>query len=140
MSIKRYKQLRAAVAFFIAAIVSISTIQHSFVLAVVTVVIGMLFLMIVRSRTAITIDERERTIRERAAHLTYAIFAPTIGIGAFLLSLPYDGLSPVFAKGDFLYLQSLGMVFAYITLFLIAVYAISYYFVNRKLGGGGNEE
>ena len=100
---------------------------------------GMLFLILVRSKTKITIDEREKTIREKAANITYAIFAPTIGIGTFLLLIPSRSGLAVFSKGEFIYLESLGMIFAYLTLFLISLYAISYYFYNRKFGGANEK-
>jgi len=57
-----------------------------------------------------------------------------------LLLVPYKKLSSVFAKGEFVYLESLGMILAYLTLFLIALYAIAYHGFNRKLGGGGDEK
>jgi uncharacterized membrane protein len=139
MDRKRYNWLRAAVALFVAAIVSMSVTRESYLMATIGVIIGMLFMIIVRSKAKITIDEREKTIREKAAQITYAIFAPTIGIGAFLLLVPsYSGLS-IFAKGEFAYLESLGMILAYLTLFLIALYTITYHFLNRKYGGGNEE-
>jgi uncharacterized membrane protein len=140
MDIKKYRQLRVVIILFIGAIIAVSVALDSYLLAAVSIFTGMLFLVLVRSKTKIRIDEREKTIREKAAQLTYAIFAPTIGIGAFLLLIPYQDISPVFANGEFAYFESLGMVFAYLTLFLIVVYAISYHFLNRKYGGGGNEE
>ena len=140
MEKKQYRQIRTAIILFTGLLMMVSVILDSYFLAASSVFTGMLFLILVRSKTKIRVDERERTIREKAAQLTYAIFAPTIGIGAFLLMIPYQKLSPVFAKGEFVYLESLGMVLAYLTLFLIAVYAISYYFLNRKYGGGGDEE
>jgi len=140
MNIKKYRQIRVFVGLFVGATVFAAVLQNSYLLATVGVLTGMLFLGIVRSKTKVVIDERETTIREKAAQLTYAIFAPTIGIGAFFLLLPYKDISPVFKNGEFVYLESLGMVFAYLTLFLIALYAISYHFLNRKYGGGGNEE
>lgn len=132
MDIKKYKQLRAAITLFISATVSVSVIQNSYLLAIIAVATGMLFLIIVRAKAAIRVDEREKTIKEKAAQMTYAIFAPTIGIGSFVLIM--------FARGEFYYLESLGMVLAYLTLFLIALYSLSYYFFNKKYGGGGNEE
>jgi len=90
-----------------------------------------LFMILVRSKTKITIDEREQTVREKAAQLTYAIFAPTIGIGSFLLI--------IFSRGEYYYLEALGMVLAYLSLFLIALYALTYYYFNRKFGGGSEE-
>lgn len=125
---------------FIVAVVAVAIVQNSYLLAVVAVLTGMLFLSLVRSKAKITTDERELTVKEKAAHATYAIFAPTIGIGAFLLLVPYKEISPVFAKGDFLNLKALGVIFAYLTLFLIAIYAISYHYFNRKYGGGEDQE
>jgi len=139
MDRKKYKQLRAIVAIFVAIIVSIAITKDSYLLAIIGIIIGMFFMIIVRSKTKITVDEREKTIREKAAQMTYAIFAPTIGIGTLLLLIPsYSGLS-VFSKGEFVYLESLGMILAYLTLFLIALYAITYHFLSRKYGGGNEE-
>lgn len=140
MERKKYRQIRVMIAFFIGALVSVSVNTNNYLLAVVSVVAGMVFMVLVRSKYKIRIDEREELIREKAAQLTYAIFAPTIGIASFLLLIPYQELSPVFAKGEFSYLESLGNVLAYLTLFLIAIYAISFYFLNRKYGGSGDDK
>jgi uncharacterized membrane protein len=140
MNIKRYRQIRALVAIFVGMIVAIAVTQDSYFLATAGVISGMLFMILARSKAKIRIDEREKTIREKAAQMTYAIFAPTIAIGAFLMLVPtHSGLS-VFSKGEFDYLDSLGMVFAYLALFLIALYAISYKYLSRKYGGGSNED
>lgn len=72
--------------------------------------------------------------------MTYAIFAPTLGLGAFILLIPSQGWISAFRNGDFEYLESLGMILAYLTLFQIVLYALSYHFYNRKFGGGSNEE
>jgi len=139
MNIKQYQQIRVVIVIFIGIIVSIGVVKNSLVLAFLAVITGMLFLILVRSKTKITIDEREKTIREKAANITYAIFAPTIGIGTFLLLIPSRSGLAVFSKGEFIYLESLGMIFAYLTLFLISLYAISYYFYNRKFGGANEK-
>jgi uncharacterized membrane protein len=139
MDIKRYKQMRVIIILFLGAIIGISVIANSYMLSAITIFIGLLFLVLVRSKTKITIDEREVAVREKAAQLTYAIFAPTIGIGAFLLLFPGNSGLSVFSKGEWIYVESLGMVLAYLTLFLIALYAISYYFLNKKYGGGNDE-
>lgn len=132
MNIKRYKQLRAAVAVFVAMIVSFAVTGNNYVLALVGVGTGMLFLTLVRSKVKMTIDEREISIRQKAAQITYAIFTPTIAFGSVILIF--------FARGEYIFLQSLGMVLSYLSLFLLALYSISYFVVNRKMGGGGNEE
>ncbi len=140
MNRKRYKQLRVIVALFVAAIVGLAVSRDNYLLAVAGVLTGMVFMFLVRVKANIRTDEREATVQEKAARMTYAIFAPTIGTTAFLLLLPSKGGISVFSKGEWLFVESLGMMFAYLTLFLIAIYAISYHFFNRKFGGGGNEE
>jgi len=132
MNVKKYREIRVLVFLFVAAIVSISTIRESYVLALLGVLTGILFLSIARAKTKVVIDEREKSVREKAAQMTYAVFAPTLGIGSLLMLISY--------RGEFYYIESLGMIFAYITLFLIALYALSYHFFNRKYGGGKHEE
>src|SRR4030042_3653243 len=105
MDIKKYRQVRVIILLFIGAIIAVSVFLDIYLLAAISIFTGILFLSLVRLKTRITIDEREQTIREKAAQLTYAIFAPTIGLGSFFLLIPYQKLSPVFAKGEFLYLE-----------------------------------
>ena len=132
MNMRRYQQFRTAVILFMAAVVGVAVWLNLYLLAAAGVLTGLLFLALVRSKASITVDEREQTIREKAAAATYAIFAATIGISAFILLL--------WARRGFLYLEALGLVFAYLTLFSIALYAISYHFFNRKYGGDRDEE
>ena len=138
MNRKKYNQLRVLVAFFVAMIVSIAVTKDSYLLATAGVFTGIVFMFMVRAK--ITTDERDQTIQEKAAKTTYAIFAPTIAIAAFLLLLPSKGGLSVFSHGEWQFLESLGMIFAYLSLFLIALYSISYHIFNHKFGGGGNEE
>lgn len=140
MDRKKYKQLRVIVALFVSAIIGLAVTCDSYLLATAGVLTGMAFMVLVRTKAKIRTDEREQTVQEKAARMTYAIFAPTLGMAAFLLLLPSKGGFAVFSKGEWLYVESLGMVFAYLTLFLITLYAISYHFFNRRFGSGGNEE
>jgi uncharacterized membrane protein len=132
MNVHRYRQVRAAALFFMAAVVVVSLWLDMLLLAGAGVLTGLLFLVLVRSRAEVSVDEREQTIRDKAASATYGIFAATIGISAVLLLL--------FSRRGYLYLEAVGLVFAYLTLFLIALYAVSYQYFNRKYGGGRSEE
>jgi len=132
MNTRRYRQVRAAALIFMAAVVVVSIWLDMLLLAGAGVLTGLLFLVLVRSQTEISVDEREQTIRDKAASATYGIFAATIGISAVLLLL--------FSRRGYLYLEAVGLVFAYLTLFLIALYAVSYQYFNRKYGGGRSEE
>jgi uncharacterized membrane protein len=127
-------------ALFVGLIVSIALAQDSYLLAVAGVATGMVFMRLVRSKAKPRTDERELVIQEKAARMTYAIFAPTIGVAAFLMMVPTMGSFSVLSKGEWQFVESLGMIFAYLTLFVMTLYAISYHFFNRKFGGGGDEE
>ncbi|AKM81295.1 MAG: hypothetical protein UT13_C0001G0334 [Candidatus Pacebacteria bacterium GW2011_GWF2_38_9] len=133
MNQKRYRQIRIVIIFFMAMILSIAIGIDSYLLAMISIITGIMFSVIVKSRAKIRVDEREMAIREKAANLTYAIFAPTIGLGAALLILIPD-------TKDSFYLEALGTVLAYLSLFLIALYAISYSFLNKKYGGSNSDE
>jgi len=133
MNQKRYRQIRIVIIFFMAMILSIAIDIDSYLLAMISIITGIMFSVIVKSRAKIRVDEREMAIREKAANLTYAIFAPTIGLGAALLILIPD-------TKDSFYLEALGTVLAYLSLFLIALYAISYSFLNKKYGGSNSDE
>lgn len=140
MNRKKYKQLRVIIFLFVVTIVALAVANNSYLLSIAGVVTGMVFMFFARSKAKIKTDERESTIQEKAARMTYTIFTPTLGISALLMLMPtHSGLS-VFRNGEFLFIESLGMVFAYLALFMIAIYAIFYHFFNRKYGGGGNEE
>lgn len=140
MNRKRYKQIRVIVTFFVSAIVALAVIKNSYLLAAAGVCTGLIFMALARSTAKIKTDERAVTIQEKAAMTTYAIFAPTLGLAAFFLMLPSKGGIDVFSKGEWLFTDSLGLIFAYLTLFLISIYAVSYHFFSRKYGGGGDEE
>jgi len=139
MNRKRYKQLRVLVILFVLAIVGLAVNRDSFVLAALGVLTGMVFMGLARSTTKIRTDEREVKVQEKAARMAYAIFTPTLGLTAFLLLLPAKGGFSIFSGGEWLFVEALGMVFAYLSLFLIALYAISYHFLNKKYGGGSND-
>jgi uncharacterized membrane protein len=140
MTKSKYDRLRRAVAVFVSLLVAISVAANFFLLSLFAVLTGLIFLALVRTKVKNYIDEREQTIQEKAAHLTYLIFAPTLAIGTFLLLFPsYSGLD-VFSKGEFLYFQSLGIIFAYLVMFLITLYSLSYHFLNRRYGGNSHEK
>ena len=128
---KRFNTVRLLVAFFVSVTVAVAVIQNSYLLAVAAVVTGMLFVTVMRSKAKITVDEREKTVRERAAQLTYAIFAPMMGLNAFILT--------IFGKNNPT-MEATGQTLSYLTLFLIILYTISYRIVNKKLGGGDVNE
>jgi uncharacterized membrane protein len=140
VSRKKYRQIRIVVILFVLGLVGLAVIRDDFFLAAVGVLTGIVFMGLARSTAEIRTDEREISVQEKAARASYAIFAPTIGLTSLLLLLPAKGGFSIFAKGEWLFIEAIGMVLAYLSFFLISLYAISYYFFNKKFGGGKNGE
>ncbi|MBU1117550.1 DUF2178 domain-containing protein [Patescibacteria group bacterium] len=140
MDIKKYKQIRFIAILFIISIITISVFLKLYLLTLVSIFTGIILFSLVHLSNKNIIDERELSIQEKAADFTYSIFGPTIGIGAFILLIPSFSNLSVFSKGEFLFLESLGTIFAFLTLFLITLYSISYFFLAKKFGGKKDEE
>ena len=132
MNTQRNGRLRMAAILFLAVVVAVSLWLNQYLLAAAAVGAGGLFLLLVRTQAAALVDEREQSIREKAAAATYTVYAATIGISAVILLL--------WSRQGYVYLEALGLLFAYLALFLIALYAVSYQFFNRRYGGGKDEE
>ncbi|MFA7676355.1 MAG: DUF2178 domain-containing protein [Candidatus Shapirobacteria bacterium] len=140
MNIKKYKQVRLTAVLFIISIITVSIFLKLYFLTIIAIFTGIILLSFVHTNNKNLIDERELSIQEKAADFTYSIFAPTIGIGALLLLIPIHSGSVVFSNGEFLFLESLGTIFAYLTLFLIVLYSVSYFFLAKKFGGKKDEK
>jgi len=130
MNNKTYQKYRVGIAIFTSVIVGIAVSRDNTILAIAGVLIGMAFMVVVRSKTKVLLDERQKMVREKAAQMSYAIFAPTIGLGSLILMV---------VPKDSYFLEAIGIVLAYLSLFFIALYSISHYFINRKFGGDGEE-
>jgi len=128
---KNYRKIRMGIAAFMAAMMSIAVTQDNLLLAIGSVLIGMVFVAVSKPKNNRMVDEREIMVRQKAAQMAYAIFAPTIGLGSVLMI--------ILASDELYLLQTIGYVLAYLSLFLIALYSISYFFLNRKFSGNGEE-
>jgi uncharacterized membrane protein len=131
MNNKHYNQIKVSASIFLALVVIAAIIRGSYLLAGIAGAASLLFLRLVRVKARAVIDEREKSIQEKAAQITYKIFAPTLGLSALIMLL--------FARDEYYFMESLGIIFAYLTIFLITLYTISYFFFNGKYGGNGEE-
>ena len=129
MKINTFRKVKLIIVSFVAATVGIAAVNNNAYLALAGVVIGMLFLVLVRrSVKTVTVDERVSHISGRAARLTYAIVTTLIA----LLSLFF-----IFSgqrTGD-IYIEALGTILSYIALLSLAIYAMSYKFFSKQYGG-----
>jgi uncharacterized membrane protein len=140
MALKKYRQTKNLVLVFLILILLISFSLKLFLLTGFSLLTFILFLSLVSSKNQKIFDEREVSLRQQATDFTFTIFLSTISLSTFLMLIPsYSGL-PVFSRGEFLFLESLGVIFAYLTLFIIILYSVSYFFFSQKTGGKTDEE
>lgn len=132
MNPKFLTQPSTLVILFLIAIGSLAFTQNNPLLILTSVITGLFFLSTLRSSPKNRFDEREKVVRDKAAHITYMIFTPTIGLGSCVLM--------ILGRQGFYYLESLGIVLAYLSLFQIVLYAIAFFYINREYGGNSHEE
>lgn len=134
MNYKQFKRMKALTASFVSATVAIAVIYNNIILALVGVVIGILFLFLVRKKTkAVLVDERIQNISGRAARLTYTILTITIAFLSLIFILGGRRL------GEPNY-ETLGIIFSYIALFSMALYSLSYKYFSKKYGEEADDE
>jgi len=128
MSYKQYNIIRTIIGLLIATIVMMAIIINNFQLAFTGLFIGMLFLFLAKSKfKKVVVDERVISVSKTASRVTYSVVT---------MFLAFSGIFSVFIarNNENLYLESLGTVFCYISLLMIIVYSISYYYFNKKYG------
>lgn len=134
MDYKSFKRMKILTASFVSAMVAIAVVANNIILALAGVLIGMLFLFLVKRKTkAVLVDERIQNIGARAARLTYTILTMTIG----LLSLIFIMSGRQTGEANY---EVVGIILSYTTLLSLALYSLSYEYFNKKYGAGDNEQ
>ncbi len=134
MKYQQFKKVKALVASFVSATVAIAVVYNNIVLALAGVIIGILFLFLVRRKTkAVLVDERIQTIAGRAARLTYTILTVILAF----LSLIFIGAGRRTGEANY---EALGVILSYITLFSLALYSLSYKYMSKKYGEKDDEQ
>ncbi|MFA5128661.1 MAG: DUF2178 domain-containing protein [Patescibacteria group bacterium] len=134
MNYKQFKKMKVLTASFASAIVAIAVVYNNIILALAGVLIGMLFLFLVRKKTkAVLVDERIQSISGRAARLTYAILTITIAF----LSLVFIIIGRRVGEANY---EMLGIILSYVTLFSMAIYSLSYKYFSKKYGETDDEQ
>jgi len=136
MDYQQFKKTRALIASFVSATVAIAFVYNNIILALAGMLIGVLFLFLVRKTTKmVLVDERIQSIGGQAARLTYVILTTTIAfLSLFFVvigrkSVPYQ-------PG----LETLGITLSYIALLSLALYSLSYKYFSNKYGETDDEQ
>ena len=138
MTIKKYHQLKKGTLIFLFIIFSLSLFLKIYFLSVISVLTAILFMALLHSNQSLS-DERQVAVRRQAVDFTFTILVSTLSIGSFVMLLPLSTRWSVFSKGEFLYVESIGTIFAYLSISLVILYSLAYFFFNRK-SGGNNEK
>lgn len=139
MTIKKYHQIKQGILIFLFTIFCLSIFLKIYFLSVISVLSAILFIALFHSSQELS-DEREVAVRRQAVDFTFTILVSTLAFSSFIMLLPlYSGWS-VFSKGEYLYIESIGTIFAYLVISLVVLYSLAYFFFNRKSGGGDNEK
>lgn len=128
MKYSTFKRIKILITSFVSATVAIAIVYNNMILAFAGVLIGILFLILVRKTTrTVLVDERVKVISGNAARLTYVVLTSVLGILSLMLILSGR------RTGDF-YTETLGIIFSYITLLSLAIYSMSYKYYIKKYG------
>jgi len=125
MKARTFVWAKALILIFMMVVVGFAYINQNPFLGVGAVVIGMLFMVLVKSRVKeVMVDERIMNVAGKAAEITYRVVTLTCGLGALMLLTfgQREGME---------FLHALGLIFAYIAMFSIGVYALAYWLYNR---------
>lgn len=134
MDLKTFNKFRVVVAFFIAIIVGSAVLLDNMILALVGVVCGIVVLYFLKKKTkGILVDERMNAISNKAAQAVYALVTPSIALASLILTM----LGRQQGNSD---LESLGVIFSYIVLTMLALYSIFYRYYSSKYGVDNDKE
>ena len=127
MNYKNFKIIRLFIIVFIATVVAAAINVNNFYLAITGVFIGILFNLLVRSKfRKKLVDERIENISGKASKMTYII--ATIFLAILGLFLIFSG-----REHQDIYTEGLGVIFSYIAMFNLVIYAISFRYFNKKI-------
>jgi uncharacterized membrane protein len=127
MDKERYNQLRKVVVVAIGIVVGLGAVRHSWVLPMVTVLLGGVMLYTVRRQvTDVLHDERTVAIRNKAASRTLGYVTALTGLmGIVLVELSYRGFTEY---------RNVGYAFAYQANVILGVYALFVWYYGRQMG------
>jgi len=129
MTQKQFFIARIIIGILVAIIVAGAVSINNFYLAISGVLIGMLFLYLVRVKfSKVVVDERIVSVSGKASRMTYVIV--TLLLAILSMFLIFSG-----KKNNDIAVESIGVILSYVTILNIAVYAVSFRFFNKMYGG-----
>jgi|GEM_PF-6302676 uncharacterized membrane protein len=125
MKVKRFNQWRMAILMVVGVGFGLLMKFNLGILGLFLVVDGLILLSLLRIKVEDEIkDERLERLNEKAAAMSFMVLIPVVGMTAIAIFLG--------AKGQWSYLQSLGMVLGYVAVLGVTVHLISWWYLSRK--------
>ncbi|MEM4188688.1 MAG: DUF2178 domain-containing protein [Candidatus Hadarchaeum sp.] len=122
-----YKSYRLAVMVAVGILVALSALTGEFLIALFSVVAGLLFLFFIRSKAELElVDERAYKISEKASRKTIQV----VGIASAVVGLSLVGLS----RFGYPELLEAGLSLTYFSMILMLVYVVLYRYYAKKFG------
>lgn len=129
MNQKQFKLVRTLTMLVVVFVVALAVTVHNMYLALAGVVIGMLFIYLVRKQyKTVTVDERVNHIGGLAGRTAYGV--TTLILAVLSMFLVITG-----SRDADIYVESLGATISFIVLFSIAIYSLAFAYYNKKHGG-----
>ncbi len=126
MNYKTFKKIKLLVVAFVSINVSLAVSWSNAVWAIVSIFVGILFLSLFRKMTKeVIVDERTIDIGNKASNFAYTVTTSVLAITSLLLMI---------AGERYTYLQTLGITFSYLVLFIVGTYSLAFYYLNKKMG------
>lgn len=127
MTLKTFKKIRILILVLAVIIMATAVSINNIYLVVSAIVIAIVFKILVKNQVKeVMVDERIVSVSNRAARMTYVITTVFLAVLALFLIL---------TARDLIYFQSLGVALSYVVILNMAIYALSFYYFNRKHGG-----
>ena len=132
MDYKVYLWIRRLVLAVVLAGVGFGIWHHHIVLAILSIGIGMVGLLILRSKTnAVLMDERLEHIADKASRGAFALSTVIFALVSLLfLSFNRQGM---------LFPEMIGTLFGYVAICMLTLYLILYWIYSRQMGVDGEK-
>lgn len=125
--VDRYASYKRAIMAVVASLVAFSAFTGEFLIALISVVAGLLLLYLLKSKAeGVLVDERAYKISEKASRRTIQV----VGVASAVVGFFLIGLSRI-GRGE---LFEAGLSLAYFSAVLMLVYLVFYQYYAKKFG------
>ena len=129
MRVKQFQKIKRIFFIGVFILIACALIFHCWVLAFFVLAGYLVLMSLLKTRVeGVVVDERQSLVAGQAAQVSFQILLPILLLISVILLMAGG-------NQEWHYLQALGVIFAYITCLGCVIYAVTYWYFNRKTGG-----